>query len=184
MAEPSVRTPTEEDDGFGDFVPPSKVDTARLAEPSVSTPPEEDGGFGDFDAAPPSSVVATQPSSASAAPPSTATAAPPSDALAQTLRSALAPRGVEPAESVQTIYDVEGRLVSAADLLVSKYARTPDERAARLVAVRHTCGADVRQDMLVNTTTVPYSPASLGIGGDVSHSVTICICILTDKPIQ
>ena len=158
MAEPSVRTPTEEDDGFGDFVPPSKVDTARLAEPSVSTPPEEDGGFGDFDAAPPSSVVATQPSSASAAPPSTATAAPPSDALAQTLRSALAPRAVELAESVQTIYDVEGRLVSAVDLLVSKYARTPDERAARLVAVRHTCGADVRQDMLVNTTTVPYSP--------------------------
>ena len=68
------------------------------------------------------------------APPS-ATAAPPSDALAQTLRSALAPRAVELAESVQTIYDVEGRLVSAADLLVSKYARTPDERAARLVAV-------------------------------------------------
>ena len=91
---------------------------------------------------------------------------------------------MELAESVQTIYDVEGRLVSAVDLLVSKYARTPDERAARLVAVRHTCGADVRQDMLVNTTTVPYSPASLGIGGDVSHSVTICICILIDKPIQ
>ena len=88
-----------------------------------------------YDAAPPSSVVATQPSSASAAPPSTATAAPPSDALVQTLRSALAPRAVELAESVQTIYDVEGRLVSAADLLVSKYARTPDERAARLVAV-------------------------------------------------
>ena len=69
------------------------------------------------------------------APPSTATAAPPSDALAQTLRSALAPRAVELAESVQAIYDVEGRLVSAADLLVSKYARTPDVRAARLVAV-------------------------------------------------
>ena len=47
MSEPSVSTPTEEEDGFGDF------DAAAPPGPSIVA---EDDGFGDFDAAPPSAV--------------------------------------------------------------------------------------------------------------------------------